>query len=132
MSSGFVAGLLRVDVTKPIVLVIAGRVTPADAPRLSGELCAELSAGTAVRETGASPYDDTAPAEVICDVSGLVQPSLAAVEVLARLQLAARRRGRRLRLRGAGRELRLLLDLVGLGGIAQRTAGEPDGDRQAP
>ncbi|MFJ5221577.1 STAS domain-containing protein [Streptomyces sp. NPDC088400] len=132
MSSVGVAGLLRVDVTKPIVLVIAGRVTSADAPRLSGELCAELSAGTAVRETGAPPYDDTAPAEVICDVSGLVQPSLAAVEVLARLQLAARRRGRRLRLRGAGRELRLLLDLVGLGGIDQRTAGEPDGDRQAP
>jgi anti-anti-sigma regulatory factor len=40
--------------------------------------------------------------------------SLATVEALARLQLAARRRGYELRLRGLSRELRALIELVGL------------------
>ncbi|MFF5564313.1 STAS domain-containing protein [Streptomyces sp. NPDC012623] len=92
------------DVTKPIVLVVAGHLTPADVPRLHEELNAALPATAA---------------DVICDVAGLVRPTLAAVEVLARLRLTARRRGCRLRLRGAGRELRTLLDLVGLSDLAR-------------
>ncbi len=40
--------------------------------------------------------------------------SLATVEALARLQLALRRRGYELRLRGLSRELRALIELVGL------------------
>ncbi|MEV7421152.1 STAS domain-containing protein [Streptomyces sp. NPDC091212] len=92
------------DDTKPIVLVVAGHITPADVPRLDEELRAGLP------ETAA---------EVVCDVGGLVRPTLAAVEVLARLQLTARRRGCRLGLRGAGPELRLLLDLVGLEALAR-------------
>lgn len=81
---------------------------PADAPRLSGELCAELEAR--LLGSGAT--------EVSCEVGGLVRPGLAAVEILAGLQLLARRRGCRLRLRGAERDLRLLLDLVGLSDLA--------------
>jgi anti-anti-sigma regulatory factor len=41
-------------------------------------------------------------------------PDLAMVDVLARLQLAARRRGLQLRLRRAPPELRELIQLVGL------------------
>ncbi|MFI5754358.1 STAS domain-containing protein [Streptomyces sp. NPDC051569] len=94
MSSARSAGLFAVDLTKPIVLVVTGQLTPADVP----PLCAELTEG----------------AGVVVDVGGLTHPDLTAVDALARLTLAARRRGCRLRLRGTGRELRLLLDGVGL------------------
>ncbi|MFD5112772.1 STAS domain-containing protein [Streptomyces sp. NPDC058391] len=104
------------DVTEPIVLVIAGRLTPADGPRLCEELAARL------RETGG--------AEAICDVGGLIPPNLAAVDALARLRLTARRQGCRIRLTGAGRELRLLLDLVGLADLIQEVA--PNGDHDPP
>ncbi|QXE35075.1 STAS domain-containing protein [Streptomyces sp. GMY02] len=97
------------DATEPIVLVITGRLTPADVPRLCEELTARLHG------TGA--------AEVICDVGGLGPPDLTAVDALARLHLTARRHGCRVRLRGAGRELRLLLDLVGLRSLTQQPPG---------
>ncbi|WP_333737445.1 STAS domain-containing protein [Streptomyces sp. IBSBF 2806] len=51
---------------------------------------------------------------VVCDVAGIGPPGLAAVELLARLQLAARRAGGRIRLRGPDPALRALLDLVGI------------------
>ncbi|MFJ9032248.1 STAS domain-containing protein [Streptomyces sp. NPDC102274] len=100
------------DATKPIVLVIAGHLTPAEVPRFCEELYERLRGELAARP------DYLGAGEVICEVDGLVRPNLAAVEVLARLQLDARRLGCRLRLRGADRELRLLLDLVGLGNMA--------------
>ncbi|WP_326610689.1 STAS domain-containing protein [Streptomyces scopuliridis] len=112
MSSGRRSGLPSVDATKPIVLVIAGHLTPAEVPRFYEELYERLYGELATRP------DDFGAAEVICEVGGLVRPNLAAVEVLARLRLDARRRGCRVRLRGAARELRLLLDLVGLGDMA--------------
>ncbi|MFI1398993.1 STAS domain-containing protein [Streptomyces sp. NPDC020681] len=95
------------DATQPMVMRIAGRVTPADVPRL----CEELSA----RLIGAGE-DGT---EVICDVGGLSRPDLAAVDALARLQLTARRLGCRISLRGADAELRALLELVGLAEVTQ-------------
>lgn len=97
MSSGRGGGLPDVDTTRPIVLTLAGRVTPADVPRL----CAELA--------------DVPPGrDVVCEVGALTSADLAAVDALARLRLAAGRLGHRLRYRGAGPELTLLLDLVGL------------------
>jgi STAS domain len=64
---------------------------------------------------------------VTCDVRSL-QADLAAVDALARLQLAARRRGRALRLSGASDALRALIDLVGLGdalpGVLERQPEE--------
>ena len=45
------------------------------------------------------------------------RPDLALVDALARLQLDARRRGGRLRLRNATDELRGLLELVGLADV---------------
>ncbi|MEV7683318.1 STAS domain-containing protein [Streptomyces sp. NPDC088341] len=100
------------DITEPIVLVIEGRLTPADVPRLCEELTARLYG--------------TEAAEAICDVGGLGPPNLAAVEAVARLHLIARRHGCRIRLRGVGGEMRLLLDLVGLSDLAgtlQETPG---------
>jgi len=51
------------------------------------------------------------------------RPNLAVVEALARLQLEARRRGCSIRLRDPGRDLRELLDLVGLGGLVDGPGG---------
>lgn len=65
-------------------------------------LCAEL---------GTAP-----PGEVVCEVGALTHPDLAAVDALARLKLAAGRRGHRIRFHGAGPELRALLLLTGLDG----------------
>ncbi|MFK4109444.1 STAS domain-containing protein [Streptomyces sp. NPDC002176] len=52
---------------------------------------------------------------VVCDVAGLGPPGLAHVELLARLELAARRGGGRISLRDPDPALRALLGLVGLG-----------------
>ncbi|MEU9700836.1 STAS domain-containing protein [Streptomyces sp. NPDC047981] len=87
------------DTTGPLVLTLAARATPEEVARL----CALLG--------------EAAPTDVICDVGGLTHADLAAVDALARLRLAARRRGHRLRFEGAGGELRRLLDLVGLAGL---------------
>jgi hypothetical protein len=54
-------------------------------------------------------------------------PDLSLVEELARLQLAARRRGCSIRLRGACAELSELLDFVGLRGAV---GDEPGGGEQ--
>ncbi|WP_406187656.1 STAS domain-containing protein [Streptomyces sp. NBC_01006] len=56
-------------------------------------------------------YEDGAAA-VECDVGAVTAADLGAVEVLARLRIAAR--GRPLRVTGVRPELRGLLDLVGL------------------
>ncbi|MEV0177997.1 STAS domain-containing protein [Streptomyces sp. NPDC050625] len=51
---------------------------------------------------------------VVCDVGGLGPPGLGVVDLLARLELAARRAGGRIRLRDADPALHALLHLVGL------------------
>ncbi|MFI9581127.1 STAS domain-containing protein [Streptomyces sp. NPDC052236] len=104
MSYGRRRGLWDVDNTQPILVRIAGRLTPADAERLCGELSVRLAGIHAV--------------EVIYDVGGITHPNLAAVNAIARLQLTARRLGCRIRLRNAGPQLRALLELLGLGEVA--------------
>ncbi|MFD5181373.1 STAS domain-containing protein [Streptomyces sp. NPDC058372] len=89
------------DVTDPAVLRLATPVAPSDGPRL----CAELA------DLAAAGAD-----EVVCDVSGVREPQLAAVDALARLRLTARRAGCRLRLRHPTPQLRALLALTGLAG----------------
>ncbi|HEY3015786.1 MAG TPA: hypothetical protein VGJ41_11785 [Nocardioides sp.] len=61
------------------------------------------------------PRPSVDAAQVDLDVSWLVPPDLAAVDALARLQLAAARCGRSLWLHGADGRLVELLDLLGLG-----------------
>ncbi|KPI03688.1 Sulfate transporter/antisigma-factor antagonist STAS [Actinobacteria bacterium OK074] len=91
----------------PAVLVVPPVVPPGavagrhDVERLADDVRALLAAPGAT--------------VVVCDVSGLAAGAgLGVVELLARLELAARRAGGRIRLRGAGPGLRALLGLVGL------------------
>lgn len=87
----------------PIIVTVRGRITRRDLHAL----CRRLRALLAVRD----------PAPVVCDVSGLIQPDAVAVEALARMQLAARRLGFRVTLRGASASLLELLALAGLAGV---------------
>jgi hypothetical protein len=51
---------------------------------------------------------------ILCDVGRVVDPDVAAVEALARLQLATRRLGRRMRVRNASADFMALLAFMGL------------------
>ncbi|MEU7055359.1 STAS domain-containing protein [Streptomyces sp. NPDC046197] len=93
-------GLPVVDARTPPVLALLGPVTRDEVARLCDQVRRLLQA------TGAGV--------VVCDVGGLGPPGLGAVDLLARLQLAARRAGGRIRLRDPDPALPALLDLVGL------------------
>ncbi len=84
---------------QPTVFAISGPVARPDLPGLCDRVCALLS------ESGA----DVA----LCDVAGM-RCDAVTVDALARLQLAARRRGCRVRLRHASDELRGLIAFMGL------------------
>lgn len=60
---------------------------------------------------------------VACDVGALAEPDAITIDALARLQLTARRLGRRVELRSASEELEDLLTLTGLLGVL--TVGGP-------
>ena len=80
-------------------LAICGPLERADLPGLFARVCALLESAD--------------PQFVRCDVTGIAADAVA-VDALARLQLAAQRRGCRVRLRGASEELRDLVALMGL------------------
>ncbi len=82
-----------------ISFAVRGPIARADLPGLCDRVCALL------QETGA--------AVVLCDVRG-VEPDAVTVDALGRLQLAARRRGCKIRLRAASSELLELLAFMGL------------------
>ncbi|WP_328430444.1 STAS domain-containing protein [Streptomyces sp. NBC_00443] len=94
------SGLPIVDAMTPAVLVLAGPVTRDEVAGLCDDVRSRLEAGRA--------------GVVVCDVGGLGPPGLGTVDLLARLQLAARRAGGRIRLRDPDPALHALLDLVGL------------------
>ncbi|MEU6286359.1 STAS domain-containing protein [Streptomyces sp. NPDC005047] len=100
MSSGRTPGLPLVDAVTPAVLVLPGPVSRGETPRLCDEARALLEA--------------TRAGVIVCDVGGLGPPGLAVVDLLARLELTARRVGGRIRLRDPDPALHALLDLVGL------------------
>jgi hypothetical protein len=81
-------------------LTVHGRIDPGDA----GALVAAVERA----------LDRSASGPVTCDVAGLLDPDLVAMDALARMQLAARTRGRMVRLRDPTRELAELLVLCGL------------------
>ncbi|MEU3517298.1 STAS domain-containing protein [Streptomyces sp. NPDC006654] len=100
MSYRALTGLPLVDAVTPAVLVLAGPVARDEVPGLCDDLRALLrGGGTRI---------------VVCDVGGLGPPGLAAVDLLARLELTARRAGGRIRLRDPDPALRSLLRFVGL------------------
>ena len=82
-----------------IAFAITGPITRADLPGLCERVCALLERSDA----------DVA----LCDVSG-VEPDAVTVDALARLQLAAQRRGCQVRLRHASKELTGLVAFMGL------------------
>jgi mannose-6-phosphate isomerase-like protein (cupin superfamily)/ABC-type transporter Mla MlaB component len=81
-----------------VAFSISGPIAPADLPGLCSRVCAILG------ETGSVAR---------CDVSG-VEPDAVCVDALARLQLAARRRGCCVSLENASDALRDLVELMGL------------------
>ncbi|WP_282700883.1 STAS domain-containing protein [Streptomyces sp. CC219B] len=84
----------------PAVLVLTGPVTRGEVTGWCDDLRELLeSSGAGV---------------VVCDVGGLGPPGLGTVDLLARLQLTARRSGARIRLREPDPALPALLDLIGL------------------
>jgi STAS domain len=109
-------------------LTISGAIDRADVPalveRLRGLLADDARDGVA----SASSREGTC--EVICDVTRLVA-DLAAVDALARLELAARRLGGRIRLGGASADLVGLLGICGLADVLVSTpAGGPEARRE--
>ena len=78
---------------------VHGPITPADLPGLCERVCAFLARSTA--------------GVVFCDVTS-VEPDAVTVDALARLQLAAHRRGCQVRLRNASDELLELVRFMGL------------------
>jgi ABC-type transporter Mla MlaB component len=84
---------------RTVAFAVHGPIARADLPGLCDRVCADL----AVSE-----------AEIAyCDVAG-VDPDAVTVDALARLQLAARRRGCQVRLRHASPELLDLVEFMGL------------------
>jgi len=82
-------------------LVLSDPITRADIPAL----CERVRALLELSEFEA----------VLCEVGALDDPDAVTVDALARLQLTARRLGRRVRFRGARGELLDLLAFAGLG-----------------
>ncbi len=83
-------------------LTIRGPIARADLQGLCDRVCALLERST--------------PDVAVCDVRG-VDSDAVAVDVLARLQLAARRHGCQVRLRHASSELHELVDFMGLSDV---------------
>ncbi|HET9610556.1 MAG TPA: STAS domain-containing protein [Acidimicrobiales bacterium] len=98
--------------TRTVDLVVEGPITPADIPVLCARARALMDRG----DVGL----------VVCDVRALGAADGVVVDALARLQLAARRRGCRVALRHASIDLLGLLALAGLSDIVP-LAPEQDG-----
>ena len=88
--------------TETVSFTIAAPLERADLPGLCGRVCRLL--------------ERAGPGTVLCDARDLGADAVA-VDALARLQLAARRRGCRVVLRHAGPELRELVALMGLSDV---------------
>jgi ABC-type transporter Mla MlaB component len=85
---------------------IHGPIARSDLPGLCDRVCALLMTNP--------------PSVVLCDVEGVASDAVT-VDALARLQLAARRHGCQVRLRGASDELRELVAFMGLRNVIPDT-----------
>ncbi|MFF2653241.1 STAS domain-containing protein [Streptomyces sp. NPDC058045] len=115
MSWGFRCRLPEVERRSRGVLVLPAEAGQGEVRRLCAEARVRLSvSGCRV---------------LVCDAAALSGRSFASVELLARLELAARRAGGRIRVRGPSPGLRALLDLAALGVEVegQIEEGEPTG-----
>lgn len=91
-----------------VALAIRGPIMRADLPGLCDRVCTHLATSGSV---------------VDCDVAG-VEPDAVTVDALARLQLAACRRGCRIVLRNASPALLELVDLIGLTHVLAAPGGD--------
>jgi ABC-type transporter Mla MlaB component len=91
-----------------VAFAIRGLIRRADLPRLCDRVCAVLAESTAV--------------VVDCDVAG-ADPDAVTVDAVARLQLAAMRRGCAVRLRSASEPLLELVELMGLTHVLSERTG---------
>ena len=85
-----------------VAFAIRGPIARTDLPGLCDRVCALLALGDAN--------------VAVCDVRG-AEPDAVTADALARLQLAAGRRGCKVRLRGASTELLDLLAFMGLSDV---------------
>jgi ABC-type transporter Mla MlaB component len=97
-----VYSLMAAPASPVLTFAVHGPIARADLPGLCDRVCALL--------------ERSAAAVALCDVSG-VEPDAVTVDALARLQLAARRHGCRVRLRNASSELLELLAFMGLSDV---------------
>jgi len=95
--------------TAAMVLVVEAPIERADIPGLCARVCRLLE-------------ESDAPT-VVCDV-GAHAPDAVTLDALARLQLAASRRGKSIELHRTSGELRALLELMGLGEVLTFVADE--------
>jgi hypothetical protein len=95
---------------EPIAFAIHGPILRSDLPGLCDRVCALLGDGHA--------------GDALCDVGG-VEPDAVTVDALARLQLAARRRGCRVRLRNASPALLDLVAFMGLTDVLPDSSATP-------
>ncbi len=84
---------------QPLAFAVRGPIARSDLPGLCDRVCAL--------------FDGSGVEIALCDVS-TVEPDAVTVDALARLQLAARRHGCRVRLRDASPELRQVVAFMGL------------------
>jgi hypothetical protein len=83
-----------------IVLSVGGRLAPVDLPRLC--------------ERGRALLEASGADVLVCDVGGVAEADVVVLDAVARLQLTARRLGKRICVRRASRELCALLAFTGL------------------
>jgi ABC-type transporter Mla MlaB component len=93
---------MGVPASNTLTFTIHGPIAPDDLPGLCERVCA------LVTESGAEL--------ALCDVCD-VEPDAVTVDALARLQLAAKRNGCRIQLRGASQELCGLIEFMGLSDV---------------
>lgn len=123
MSSARPAGQPCVTASEENLIRIAGPLRPGDVPGL----CERVAAARHGPDAGGT-------ADVVCDVAAVTTADLTTVDAIARLQLAARRAGRRIRLRNPSPALLALLGLVGLVellGLVVEMEGHPE-QREPP
>jgi anti-anti-sigma regulatory factor len=99
-------------------LVLSGPISPSDVP--------------VVCERARSELERSGAEVLVCDVAALTHPDAVTIEALARLQLTARRLGRRMRLRDPSPELAGLLDLFGLADVLGVEPGRQPEEREQP
>ncbi|MEU1119405.1 MULTISPECIES: STAS domain-containing protein [unclassified Streptomyces] len=102
---------------------IEGPLRPGDIPRL----CEQVAAARHGPGGGGG-------GDIVCDVGRVTTADLTTVDAIARLHLAARRAGRRIRLRNPAPALQTLLRLVGLVellGLVVETGGQAE-EREPP